>query len=382
MSALLGYAAMDNTIDTAVPTPVEAGVDPAAAQVAEPTSSEAPAPTSTEAAPAPATAPADTRADTCEPAPVEPTTTDAVAPSTEVPTPTCDQPPVSTLPPVQVATPLPVAEPAGSAAQDPAPTQTTAPATADVDRPDIPLQPVDGWPVRAIRFPVAGPVQFWDDWGDCRGGSECPRHHIGNDIIADRLQPIIATTDGTITHLVDNHPTAGWGLTLTDAEGWKYNYYHMNNDHPGTDDGQDDGTWRFAPGIAEGTQVVAGQILGWVGDSGNAETSVPHLHFEIHDPLGEPVDPYLSLRLAEWLDSCLGKGDPYQDVLLPISLPENATVQVDVDGGNGYFLLAPDGTWVPVGTAKRTGYAANINSDPACDAPYAQLVDMVRASQH
>ena len=105
--------------------------------------------------------------------------------------------------------------------------------------------------------------------------------------------------DGVVDHFIDDHPTAGYGVAIIDAEGWQYHVYHMNNDTPGTDDGADDGTWRFLPGLAVGTEVHAGQVIGWMGDSGNSEGSVPHAHVEIHRPDGSPINPFWSLRLAQ-----------------------------------------------------------------------------------
>ena len=166
------------------------------------------------------------------------------------------------------------------------------------------MTPPEDWPVRLISFPVAGPVTYYDDWGACRGGPDCPRRHIGNDVIGRRLQPLLAATDGVVSHLVLDHPTAGWGLVITDAEGWDYRYYHVNNDTPGTDDGSDPPAWRLAAGIAEGVAVKAGQVVAYLGDSGNSELSVPHLHFEIHRPDGSPIDPYRSLRFSEWTARC------------------------------------------------------------------------------
>ncbi len=74
--------------------------------------------------------------------------------------------------------------------------------------------------------------------------------------------------------------------------GW---YIHLNNDTPGTDDGLG---WGFADGISSGVHVTAGQLIGWVGDSGNAEWTASHLHFELHHPDHGSVNPYPHLREA------------------------------------------------------------------------------------
>lgn len=245
---------------------------------------------------------------------------------------------------------------------------------------DLPLRPIDGWPVRSIRFPVAGPISYYSDWGDCRGGDECPRHHLGNDIIGVRLQPLLATADGTISHIVVDHPTAGWGFVITDDEGWDYRYYHVNNDTPTTDDGSDDGTWRFAEGLTEGSRVTAGQIVAFMGDSGNAESSVPHLHFEIHRPDGEAINPHVSLRLAEWVDSCLSRGANVQGnvSLLPTiaaSDPQDAAqVAWVLTGKDGKLLVQSDGGYLPIGTAAEVGDDGHQRIDPTCDRSYAEIV--------
>ncbi len=245
--------------------------------------------------------------------------------------------------------------------------------------PDLPARPVDGWPVRSIRLPVAGPISYYADWGDCRGGDECPRHHLGNDIIGVRLQPLLATTDGTISHIVVDHPTAGWGFVITDAEGWDYRYYHVNNDTPTTDDGSDDGTWRFAQGLTEGSPVKAGQIVAFMGDSGNAESSVPHLHFEIHRPDGEAINPHVSLRLAEWVDSCLNRGATVQGNLSLIpgvvsDLHNETEVAWIRTGKDGQLLVESDGGYLPIGTGGDVGDDSHQRIDPTCDRGYAEIV--------
>ena len=165
----------------------------------------------------------------------------------------------------------------------------------------MPAGVVDGGQLRPITFPVAGPVTYFNDFGACRDG--CRRPHMGNDLIGDRLQPLLAMHDGVIDHLVD-HPTAGYGVVIRDTDGWEYRIYHVNNDTPGTDDGRDNGSWRYADGIIPGARVVAGQLIGFMGDSGNSEGSVPHAHVEIHRPDGVAINPYWSLRHAQRDRNC------------------------------------------------------------------------------
>ncbi len=255
-------------------------------------------------------------------------------------------------------------------------TSTTVPAPppsteTDVASPELPPVPVEDWPVRPITFPVAGPVTYYDDWGACRGGDGCPRRHIGNDIIGRRLQPLVAAADGVVSHLVQDHPTAGWGLVIEDAEGWDYRYYHVNNDAPDTDDGSDPPEWRLAPGIVEGVTVTAGQVVAYMGDSGNSELSVPHLHFELHRPDGSPVDPYRSLRSSEWTARCsvAAPGVQTAQALMPPVNTALADATVATSTGRGQFLLSLDGTVLALGDADSVGWSRHIADDPACPPP-------------
>jgi hypothetical protein len=122
---------------------------------------------------------------------------------------------------------------------------------------------------------------------------------MGVDIFAPKLTHLIAAADGHVTFLrTDASGTAGNGVGITDAQGWRYLYLHVNNDTPGTDDGRNPARWRFASGLTVGTKVYAGQIIGYLGDSGNAETTPPHLHFELRQPNLVTIDPYPSLLSA------------------------------------------------------------------------------------
>ena len=99
----------------------------------------------------------------------------------------------------------------------------------------------------------------------------------------------------------------GNNLVITDAEGWSYHYVHINNDTPGTDDGANPLEAAFSPRIAEawrngtwqGMRVSAGEVVAYMGDSGNAEAcNCPYLHFEIERPDGVNINPTASVDAA------------------------------------------------------------------------------------
>ncbi len=175
-----------------------------------------------------------------------------------------------------------------------------APASAATVAPDADTA------VRSIVFPVAGPASYTDTFGACRSG--CTRPHEGIDIMSPKLTKLVAARDATVTWLKDTAtPDGSQGnyLMLRDADGWEYWYIHINNDSPGTDDGANPPEWIFGPGIVKGATVTAGQLVGYVGDSGNAENSGSHLHFEIHEPDGSVIDPFTSLNKATRLSSAV-----------------------------------------------------------------------------
>jgi peptidoglycan hydrolase-like protein with peptidoglycan-binding domain len=151
-----------------------------------------------------------------------------------------------------------------------------------------------------LVFPVGGTdVYYADDdligFGACRDG--CTRRHEGVDILSAKMTPVYAASDGTVAWL----GTLCCSLFLQHDDGWQTWYIHLNNDTEGTDDGLG---WGYAEGIVPGARVTAGQLIGWVGDSGNAEDSTPHLHFELHAPDGVKVDPYPALLLAQTGQAC------------------------------------------------------------------------------
>jgi peptidoglycan hydrolase-like protein with peptidoglycan-binding domain len=149
---------------------------------------------------------------------------------------------------------------------------------------------------RPIIFPVGGPASFQDDFADPRAGGT--RSHLGVDIIATKMTPALAAVDGVVSYVVSPEASWGYSISIRDAEGYQYRYLHLNNDTPGTDDGLGGEAHAYAPGIVRGAHVVKGQLVGWVGDSGNAEATVAHLHFEIRDPSRGAISPYDSLVAA------------------------------------------------------------------------------------
>ena len=152
-----------------------------------------------------------------------------------------------------------------------------------------------------MRFPVnSDDVRYSNDWGNARSGG---RGHEGTDIMAPKLTPALAIVSGEITKIKDcDCGLAGNYIELTGEDGWMYRYVHMNNDTPGTDDGRNPREWLLMPGIEVGAQVIAGQPISFVGDSGNAEGTGPHIHFEAHRPGGGAVNPYPILTKAATAD--------------------------------------------------------------------------------
>lgn len=143
-------------------------------------------------------------------------------------------------------------------------------------------------------FPHAGEdTAFRDTWGAPRSGG---RRHTGTDILSPRGTRIVAVADGTVTFIGEQR-LSGYCIKIEHAGGWRTSYLHLNNDTVGTDDGEGGEEAAFAPGLDVGDRVEAGQLIGWVGDSGNAEHTTPHTHFELihHD---EKLNPYEFLKVA------------------------------------------------------------------------------------
>lgn len=192
--------------------------------------------------------------------------------------------------------------------------------------------------VRPIVFPMLGTGSYYDDFGAPR----TDHSHEGNDIFAPKMKPLVAAVDGTIRWVQYPEPSWGYAISIRDAEGFSYWYLHVNNDHPGTDDGLGDGFYAYAPDIVSGAPVVKGQLIGWVGDSGNAETTAPHLHFEIHDPSGTAYSPYQSLKAATHITTPVDYPKLPYEILPYGNFKGGATVAVG-RFGNGATLVTGAG---------------------------------------
>jgi hypothetical protein len=145
-----------------------------------------------------------------------------------------------------------------------------------------------------IVFPVVGPYRYTNDFGDPRPQGR----HEGNDILAPKRAIAVATEDGKIKFWTTS-ARAGCMLYLYGASGTTYLYIHLNNDlTKGNDNrGKCIPGVSYWPGLKDGAKVVAGQAVGFVGDSGDAD-GTPHLHFEIHPNDGGPVNPFRHLNRA------------------------------------------------------------------------------------
>jgi hypothetical protein len=228
-------------------------------------------------------------------------------------------------------------------------------------------------PMRLIAFPVLGPVTYSDDYGDCR--DDCARFHQGNDLIGVKMQPLLSAVDGVVTAIHEDEGIHGIGVTITDDDGWSYMYLHVNNDAPGDVNLNDPAAdrallarWHMPTAITVGASVRAGQVIAWMGNSGNAEHSVPHLHFEIAGPDGLTINPFPSLRRAEWVSRCL---DPSvlprrsAPVLSPPDVVAGTLFRFATSTGQGSFTISSAGGVLADGDAALYGDPRRTN--PPCD---------------
>jgi murein DD-endopeptidase MepM/ murein hydrolase activator NlpD len=134
---------------------------------------------------------------------------------------------------------------------------------------------------KGFVFPVYGKHTYSDDWGAPRADTG---FHEGNDIFADAGTPLVAVCDGSLNR-VGTLPISGNRLWVKcDKTGDSFFYAHLS---------------AFATDTRNKLHVKAGQVLGFLGSTGDAEQTPPHLHFEVHPGDGDAVDPYPFLKAWE-----------------------------------------------------------------------------------
>ncbi len=198
-----------------------------------------------------------------------------------------------------------------------------------------------------LTFPLPeGSTTVIDTYWSPRSGG---RIHRASDLMVAHMTPIFAAVGGTVCSITGlNEPMPSWGyaLTVCGDDGLRYDYLHINNDTPGTDDGQGGVEHAYVEKIIDGgvgTRVARGEHIAWAGDSGNAENSGHHLHFEICDheygqAHGDPssygcktvgrINPYNSLLAAQ------ARGD-YPDSVTPLPAgPSGGGDESDHDHGD------------------------------------------------
>jgi hypothetical protein len=163
-------------------------------------------------------------------------------------------------------------------------------------------------PPKKIVFPVLGTVTFYDDFGQARGSGA----HQGIDMVAPKRSLALAAEAGKIEYW-SRSATAGCMLYLHGQSGTDYYYIHLNNDKTLKNDNRGKcvaGT-AYAKGLKDGAKVGAGQAIGYVGDSGDANGIHSHLHFELHPGRKRAVDPYPWLQKASRLLFAAPRGMPF-----------------------------------------------------------------------
>lgn len=123
-------------------------------------------------------------------------------------------------------------------------------------------------------FPVLGRTDFSNDWGAARASTGVP--HQGTDIFADEGTPVVALADGVLDRVGWNR-IGGYRLWVFDTFGNSFYYAHLS---------------AYAPLAQDGARVRAGDVIGFVGHTGDAQGTPPHLHFEVHPGNGAPTNPF------------------------------------------------------------------------------------------
>jgi murein DD-endopeptidase MepM/ murein hydrolase activator NlpD len=145
-------------------------------------------------------------------------------------------------------------------------------------------------------FPVAGGARYSDDFSV--EATDTSRKHLGNDLMSPTGTPLLAVDDGDVRFGTD--PLGGQIANLRSPDGTRYYYAHLSAFEGGN------------------RHVSAGEVIGYVGATGNAAGGPSHCHFEVHPGGGAAVDPYPYLRAATIQQT--GAGRTGTSWLLPLAI--------------------------------------------------------------
>ncbi len=218
--------------------------------------------------------------------------------------------PGSSAPPSTPEVPSPRGVPSSStqdavpnlANQAPANTAPASPGVPSDLAPAVPPAAVPALPVlslgttlptpggqRRLAIPVAGvkATDLRDSFDEMRDGT---RKHEGIDILAPRNTPVLAVDDGKVEKLFYSQKGGTTAYQFDPTRTYAYYYAHLD---------------AYAPGLVAGQELKRGELIGYVGTTGNAPPETPHLHFQIfrltpekHWWEGQAVDPFPYLALA------------------------------------------------------------------------------------
>jgi murein DD-endopeptidase MepM/ murein hydrolase activator NlpD len=194
-----------------------------------------------------------------------------------------------------------------------------------------------------LAFPVhrGHDGDIGSDFGDPRDGGV--RDHHGVDIFAPRGTPALAVAEATVTR-VEVTPRGGKVVWLRDRRGNSLYYAHLDSQR-----------------VAAGTTVRPGDTLGFVGNTGNARTTPPHLHFGVYRRGEGPVDPYWfvarprgtqaaltadTARLGEWARTpraTVLRAAPEESATRLGELPQHTALRILAASGSWFRVRLPDG---------------------------------------
>ena len=235
--------------------------------------------------------------------------------------------------PTPGATPVPSNIPGGVPSLQ---TGTPKPGDAEVPRRSTSVRANGGASAGNLQgyvFPILGATNYSNDYGAPRASTG--RGHEGNDIFAAEGTPIVALADGVLDRVGWNS-IGGYRFWLYDAYGNAFYHAHLS---------------AFSPLALDGARVRAGDVIGFVGHTGDAAGTPPHLHFEVHPGNGGPTNPFPFLNawkrgVAIAIDALgLGSGS---DRLAPLTLLGSSDISPNSGLAESILETVPDTSPRPV----------------------------------